>query len=122
MARKRDMVQTVWGIPTHFERNSNSKTRSPPAEDVGFVVNITDELILGLELLRAYDASVDIGLQKLCLAEEEVSLWSPVAGTRLSRLVVAKDLVIPAQCEVIEMARTESPLENKMIWRTKTEN
>jgi hypothetical protein len=26
-----------------------------------FVANITDELILGLDILRAYDASVDIG-------------------------------------------------------------
>jgi hypothetical protein len=29
------------------------------------VANITDELILGLDLLRAYDGSVDIGRQKL---------------------------------------------------------
>jgi hypothetical protein len=37
-----------------------------------FVPNITDELILGLDILCAYDASVDIGCQTLQLAEEEV--------------------------------------------------
>jgi hypothetical protein len=37
-----------------------------------FVANITDELILGLDILRAYDASVDIGRQTLRLADEEV--------------------------------------------------
>jgi hypothetical protein len=36
-----------------------------------FVANITDELILGLDLLRAYDVSVDIASQKLRLAEEK---------------------------------------------------
>jgi hypothetical protein len=82
-----------------------------------FVANITDELILGLDILRAYDASVDIGRQKLRLAEEEVSLWSPGAGPRPSSLIVAKDHVIPAQCEGIVMARMESPLgvENSLV-------
>jgi hypothetical protein len=82
-----------------------------------FVANITDELILGLDILRAYTASVDIGRQTLRLAEEEVSLWSPGAGPRPSGLVVAKDQVIPAQCEKVVMARMESPLrvENGLV-------
>jgi hypothetical protein len=83
---------------------------------VGFVSNITDELIFGLDILREYDASLDIGRQKLCLDEEEVILWSPGAVTRPSKLVVPKEHVIPAQCEGIVMARTESSLEYKMIW------
>jgi hypothetical protein len=65
------------------------------------IADITDELILGLDILRAYDASVDIGRQNLRLAEEE----EPGAGPRPSSLVVAKDHVIPAQCEGIVMAR-----------------
>jgi hypothetical protein len=82
-----------------------------------FVANITNEFILGLDILRAYNASVDIGLQTLRLAEEEVSLWSPGAGPRPSSLVVAKDQVIPALCEGIVMARLESPLgvENGLV-------
>jgi hypothetical protein len=72
-----------------------------------FIANITDEFILGLDILCAYDASVDQGHQTLCLAEEEVSLWSPGVGSRPSSLVVAKNQVIPAQCEGILMARLE---------------
>jgi hypothetical protein len=64
-----------------------------------FVANTTHELILRLDILRAYDASVDIGSQTLRLADEEVSLWSPGAGPRPSSLVVDDDHVIPAQCE-----------------------
>jgi hypothetical protein len=81
-----------------------------------FVANITNEFILGLDILRSYDASVDLGRQTL-LAEEEVSLWSPGAGPRPSSLVVAKNQVIPAQCEGILMARLESPLrvENDLV-------
>jgi hypothetical protein len=75
-----------------------------------FVANIINELILGLDILRAYDASVDIGRQTLRLADEEVSLWSPGAGPRPSSLVVANDHVIPSQCEEIVMARMENPL------------
>jgi hypothetical protein len=82
-----------------------------------FVADITNELILGLDNLRAYDASVDIGCQTLCLAEEGVSLWSPGAGPCLSSLAVAKGHVIPAQCEGIVMARMEKPLgvENGLV-------
>jgi hypothetical protein len=46
---------------------------------------------LGLDILHAYDASVDLGHQTLRLAEEEVSLWSPGAGTWPSSLIVAKN-------------------------------
>jgi hypothetical protein len=87
-----------------------------PLKILVFVADIT-EFILGLDILRAYDASVDIGRQTLCLAEEEVSLWSPGAGFRPSSLVVAKDQVIPARCDGIILARFESPLgvENGLV-------
>ncbi|XP_023721756.1 uncharacterized protein LOC111872274, partial [Cryptotermes secundus] len=82
-----------------------------------FVANITDELILGLDILRAYDASVDNGRQTLRLAEEEVSLWSPGVGPCPSSLLVAKDHVIPARSEGIVMARMENLLgvENGLV-------
>jgi hypothetical protein len=82
-----------------------------------FVADITNELILGLDVLSTYDASVDIGRQTLRLAEEEVSLWSPGAGPRPSSLIVAKDQVIPELCEGIVMAKLESPLgvENGLV-------
>jgi hypothetical protein len=82
-----------------------------------FVANITDELILGLDILRAYDASVDIGRQTLRLADEEVSLWNPGAGPCPSSLVVAEDHIIPTQCKGIVMARMENPLgvENGLV-------
>jgi hypothetical protein len=54
-----------------------------PLKISAFVADITDELILGLDVLRAYDASVDIGRQTLRLAEEEVSLWNRGEGPRL---------------------------------------
>jgi hypothetical protein len=78
-----------------------------------FVANITDELILGLDILRAYDASVDIRRQKLRLAEEE----EQGAGSRPSSLDVAKDHVTTPQCKGILMARMESPLgvENGLV-------
>jgi hypothetical protein len=55
--------------------------------------------------------SVDIGRQALRLSDEEISLWSPGAGPRPSSVVVAKDQVMPANCEGILMTRSESPLE-----------
>jgi hypothetical protein len=67
-----------------------------------FVANITNELILGMDILRAYDATVDVGHQTLRLAGEEMWLWSPGA---------AKDQVMTAKCEGILMARSENPLE-----------
>jgi hypothetical protein len=82
-----------------------------------FVADITNEFILGLDILRAYDGSVDLGRQTLRLAEEEVSLWTPGAGPRPSSLVVAKDHVKLAQCEGRVMARIENSLgvENRLV-------
>jgi hypothetical protein len=79
--------------------------------------NITDELILGLNILRANDASVDIGRQKLRHAEEELWVCRPGAGPRPFSLVVAKKHLIPAQCKGTVMARMESPLgaENGLV-------
>jgi hypothetical protein len=71
-----------------------------------FVTSITNEFILGLDILCAYDASVDIGRQTLHLAEEEVFTMEP----QPSSLVVAKDQVIRMQCKGIVIARLESPL------------
>jgi hypothetical protein len=41
------------------------------------VAEVTDEFILGLDILRAYDASVVLGRCPLRLGQEEVTLWKP---------------------------------------------
>jgi hypothetical protein len=41
-----------------------------------FFANITNKFILGLDILRAYNTSMDLGRQMLHLVEEELSLWS----------------------------------------------
>jgi hypothetical protein len=69
-----------------------------------YVTNITNEFVLGLEILNTYDAYIDLGRQILHLAEEEVSLCSPRAGPLPSSLVVTSDHMIPAQCMVVVMA------------------
>jgi hypothetical protein len=72
------------------------------------------EFILGMDILHAHDASVDIGRKTQCLEEEEeLSLWNPGAGLRRSSLTVEENKVIPAQCERIFMARLEGPLERE---------
>jgi hypothetical protein len=48
------------------------------------VADITDELFLGLDILRAYDASVDVGSHVLWMGREKVSLWNPRARPRSS--------------------------------------
>jgi hypothetical protein len=68
---------------------------------------------LGPDILRPYDAYVDLGRQTLRLAGEEVSLWSPEAGLRPSSLVVASDQLIHVQCEGEENSPVEpSPVIN----------
>lgn len=43
----------------------------------GFVAEIMDEFILGLDVLRAYYASVDLGHHMLQMSQEQASRWSP---------------------------------------------
>jgi hypothetical protein len=81
-----------------------------PLNILVLVANITSGFILGLDTLRPYDATADVGRQSLRTAEEKVSLRSPGAGPRPYSPVVTKDQVIPARCEGIVMARTERPL------------
>jgi hypothetical protein len=64
-----------------------------------FVVSTENEFILGLVILRAYNASTDPESQMLRLGEEGVPLSSPRAGPRPSSLVVANVHVLTVQCE-----------------------
>jgi hypothetical protein len=75
-----------------------------------FIAEITDEFILGLDVLRAYNVSVDVGCHLLRLGQEEVTLWRPGAQPKSSRLSLVGDEVIPARCERVVMARLQAPL------------
>ena len=75
-----------------------------------FVTEVTDVLILGLDVLRAYDASVDLGRNLLRLGQEGVSLWRPGAQPKSTRLCLVGDEVILARCERVVMAKLEAPL------------
>jgi hypothetical protein len=98
----------------------HSNVGAVSTKNFGFVADITNEFILGLDILHAYDASVDIGCQTLCLAEEEVSLWSPGAGPRPSSLVVARDQIIPGTVRGNNYSSIgESPRGRKRSSRTK---
>jgi hypothetical protein len=69
-----------------------------------FITSITNELILGLDIMSTYNGSVDLGCQMLNLAEENLLLWSSLVGPRPFILVVASDQMVPAQCKVVVMA------------------
>jgi hypothetical protein len=50
-----------------------------------FVADITDDLILGLDILRAYDASVDIGRRVIRLGRDEVPVREAPTAAVLKR-------------------------------------
>jgi hypothetical protein len=55
------------------------------------VTNITDEFVLGPDVLRAYDASVGEERHVLRMGREEVTLWNPGTRPRSSRLTLLSD-------------------------------
>jgi hypothetical protein len=70
-------TDVVWKSPPHLERSfSNSKPGVASTENLVLSQISPDELLLGLDILRTYEASVDLGRQTLRLAKEEVLLWS----------------------------------------------
>jgi hypothetical protein len=75
------------------------------------VADITDELIPGLDVLRAYDSSVDVGRHVLRMGREEVSLWNPRDRPRSSRLTLLNDEVIPARCERVVLTRPDATMK-----------
>jgi len=64
-----------------------------------FVAEVTDEFILGLDVMRAYDVSMDLGRHLLRLGREEVTLWRPGTRPKSARLSLVGNEVIPARCE-----------------------
>jgi len=44
-----------------------------------FIAEVINEFILGLDVLRAYDVSMDLGCHLLRLGRMEVTLWRPGA-------------------------------------------
>jgi hypothetical protein len=106
------MIHTAdsgWRNTPHLKTRLTLTLGQHPLKIWVFVTDIT-KFILGMDILHAYDASVEIGHQTLRLTEEEVSLWSPGVGQRPSSLVVARDQVILAWCEGIIIARLMRPL------------
>jgi hypothetical protein len=75
-----------------------------------FVAEITDEFILGLDVLLAYDTSVELGRHLLRLGQEELTLWNSGARPTSSRHSLVSDEVVPARCEWVVMARLEAHL------------
>ena len=69
-----------------------------------------ERVILGLDVLWAYDASVDLGRHLLWLGQEEVTLWGPGFRQKSARLSLAADEVIPARCERVMIAKLEAPV------------
>jgi hypothetical protein len=74
-----------------------------------FVAEITDQFILGLDVLRAYNASVDVGLCLLRLGQK-VTLWKTGVQQKSSRLSLVNEAVIAARCERVLIAKLEAPL------------
>ena len=66
-----------------------------------FVAEITDEYILGLDVLRDYEASVVLEHQLLRLGQVEVMVWRTAAKPKSSCISLVGE-VIPARCEVFD--------------------
>jgi hypothetical protein len=83
---QRFTLQTIFGeaLPILKEGFLTLTLGWSPLKIWGFVANITNEFILGLDILHTYDESLDLRRQMLCPAEEEVSLLSPGGGDCLS--------------------------------------
>jgi hypothetical protein len=75
-----------------------------------FVAEATDEFILRLHVLRAYNVSEDLGRDMPQLGQEEVTLWRPGTQSTSSRFSLVCDEVIPAVCEKVVMVTLETPL------------
>jgi hypothetical protein len=91
---------SIWGSHTLLE---GSFTDIDPGAALNekimlLVSSLTNEFMLGLDLLRAYDASMDLRRKSLLITEEDVSPRGLGTGNRASSLVMTKDQVIPAQC------------------------
>jgi hypothetical protein len=76
-----------------------------------FVCDITDKFILRLDILRAYEASLDVDSYVLRMGRKEFALWSPGSSPKSSRLNLLSDKVIPARCERVVTARVDATLE-----------
>jgi len=74
-----------------------------------FVAEVTDEFNLGLDVMRAYEASVDLGHHLLRLGQEVVTLWRPDARPKSARPSLAGDEEIPSRFERVLMARVGAP-------------
>jgi predicted aspartyl protease len=107
------VLQTASGetIPVMREARVELTLGRRPLRIWVLVADITDELILGLDVLRACDASVEVGRHVLRMGREEVSLWNPRARPRSSRLTLLNDEVIPARCERVVLTRPDATMK-----------
>jgi hypothetical protein len=77
------------------------------------VTKFTDEFILVLFLLRAYNEAVDLKHRALRMDEADLSLWRSGTQSRLFPLTMVNDEVIPDRCERVVTAGRRRPRGTK---------
>jgi hypothetical protein len=64
--------------PSHLEGGaSGTDSYVDPPSNFAFVIEVTNEIFLGLDVLRTHDASMDLGCHILWLGQEESPLLCP---------------------------------------------
>jgi hypothetical protein len=72
------------------ERSSEVDSETAPLTTCVFVVSITDEFVLGLDVLRIHDASLDLGRRMLWM-KDKVPLWRSLREARPEENYGARD-------------------------------
>jgi hypothetical protein len=76
-----------------------------------FVANITDEFILGLDVLQSHDASTDLRRHVLQLGDEEVPLWRPGVRAHSSPYMKANSEMAETRYGTVAIVRLEGHME-----------
>ncbi|KAJ4445088.1 hypothetical protein ANN_06887 [Periplaneta americana] len=85
-----------------------------------FVANITEDVILGLDPMRIFDATVDVRRRILRFGQDEVFLRDVEDQPMASRLTLEDHVTIPAGCEMVVTTRLDGQPKRNLLLDSQT--
>ncbi|KAJ8983161.1 hypothetical protein NQ317_016260 [Molorchus minor] len=72
-----------------------------------FVVNITDDVLMGLELMKKHGFQLNLQERSIKTGQDEIIISMPRSDEKVRRITLTEDVILPALSETIVMVNLE---------------
>ncbi|KAJ8974331.1 hypothetical protein NQ317_002514 [Molorchus minor] len=80
-----------------------------------FVANITDDVLMGLELMKKHGFQLNLQERSIKTGQDEIIISMPRSDEKVRRITLTEDVILPALSETIVMVNLESGEDDRQV-------